>query len=100
MRILTLALIVSASLSGGFLLGSQVRPQEADSMLADAQLVAQDTDVRWVGYRCGDDDATVISRQMPDINECKDIWRLNPEDTFKIPPSHGQSRYDSPVERS
>lgn len=86
MRNLTLIslLVVSASLGVGFLLGSEARPTPVNSMLADAQIVAQDRHVRYVGYLCGDDGAAVISRNVP--SECKDIWLLNEQDEFKAPP--------------
>jgi hypothetical protein len=80
------AVALTFGMGAGFLLGSQVAPVQVDSMLAEAQVVAQDRHVRWIGYQCGDDGAAVISREMPDINECKDIWLLNPDDTFKAPP--------------
>lgn len=86
MRNLGIMVAGAAILAAGFLLGSAERPTPVNSMLADAQLVAQDRDVQFIGYHCGDDGATVISRQMPDINECKDIWRLSPDDEFKAPP--------------
>jgi hypothetical protein len=79
---LIIALVASASLGSGYLLGQANAP--VDSMLAEAQVVAQDRQVQFIGYSCGDDGATVIARNPP--TECKDIWRLNPDDEFKVPP--------------
>ena len=77
-------LVLPAVAGAAFLLGSQVAPAPVDSMLAEAQIVAQDRHVRYIGYHCGDDGATVIAREAP--NECKDVWLLNPDDEFKAPP--------------
>ena len=77
-------LVLPAVAGAAFLLGSQVTPTPVNSMLADAQLVAQDRHVRFIGYQCGDDGATVIARDVP--GECKDIWLLNDQDEFKAPP--------------
>lgn len=77
----------AAILAAGFLLGSQIQPEPPlNSQLADAQVVAQDRDVRWIGYHCGDDGATVIAREMPNIMECKEVRRLSEEDEFPMPP--------------
>ena len=82
-----LLLLVGAGCAGaGFLLGSQVQPREIDSQLAEAQVVAQDRDVRWIGYTCGDDGATIISREMPNISECQTVQRLREDTEFPTPP--------------
>lgn len=75
------ALLVSASLGVGFLLGSQARPQTEMSQLASAQLMSTDKEVKWIGYDCGDDGATVISRELP--SECRISSRLS-EDLLLI----------------
>lgn len=74
------------ALASGFLLGSRIAPQPLNSELADAQVVAQDRQVRYVGYVCGDDGATVISREMPNITECQEILLLSDVAEFPIPP--------------
>jgi hypothetical protein len=79
---LVVALVASASLGSGYLLGQANAP--VNSMLADAQMVAQDRRVQFIGYQCGDDGAAVISRQAP--SECKDVWLLSSVDEFKAPP--------------
>lgn len=80
-------MVGAAILAAGFLLGSMERPAPpVDSELADAQVVAQDRDVRWVGYQCGDDRATVIAQEMPSIIECKEVRRLSEEREFPAPP--------------
>lgn len=77
-------LLAPALLGAGYLLGNANAPTPVDSMLAEAQVVAQDRAVRFVGYQCGDDGATVLARNPP--TECRDIWLLNPNDEFKAPP--------------
>jgi hypothetical protein len=77
-------LIGVVALSAGFLIGSRNAPVAVNSMLADAQMVAQDRDVRYIGYFCGDDGATVISRQPP--TECRNLYLLSDTDEFKAPP--------------
>lgn len=70
-------LVASGAAGAGFLLGSQARPQTEMSQLASAQLISGDKKVAYIGHLCGDDGATVLSREMPDINECKDISILD-----------------------
>jgi hypothetical protein len=79
--------IALVSLSLGFLVGSRNAPVAVDSQLAQAQEVSQDRSVRYVGYHCGDDDATVISREMPNIiTECKESVLLSEDAEFPAPP--------------
>jgi hypothetical protein len=72
------------ALSAGFLVGSRNAPVVVDSQLAEAQVVAQDRDVRYVGYGCGDDGAVVISREFP--SECQRTVLLSPDAEFPAPP--------------
>lgn len=81
---LLVLLALPALFGSGFLVGSRNAPVAVDSMLAEAQVVAQDRQVRYVGYLCGDDGATVIARRVP--SECKDVWLLSDVDEFKAPP--------------
>ena len=79
-------LVGVVSLGSGFLLGSRNAPVAVDSQLAEAQVVAQDRDVRWVAYDCGEDHATYITREMPSIAECKTVQRLRDDLEFPAPP--------------
>jgi hypothetical protein len=84
------SMIIGAALAcAGFLVGSQIRPEPINSELADAQLVSQDRDVRWVAYGCGEDGATLLTREMPDVMECKQARRLSEEHEFAAPPRIG-----------
>jgi hypothetical protein len=81
-----LGLVAVVALSAGFLMGSQLQPAPLNSELADAQVVAQDRDVRWVAYGCGDDNATLLTREMPNVMECRQVRRLSEIAEFPVPP--------------
>jgi hypothetical protein len=80
--ILSMALIAAAIMGG--LVGGAIEHTPTNSMRADAQLVAQDRDVRYIGRRCGDDGATVISRDAP--SECMEWHYLSEVRSFEAPP--------------
>lgn len=80
--------VASVALGCGFLAGSRLAPQPLNSELADAQIVAQNRDVRWVAYQCGDDNATYITRDMPNFLECKEVRRLSDSREFPAPPRY------------
>lgn len=84
MRNLFVLLAIPALFGSGLLIGSRNAPQPVNSQLADAQIVAQDRNVNYVGYRCGDDGATVISRDFP--SECQETILLSDAAEFPIPP--------------
>jgi hypothetical protein len=75
------------ALASGFLLGSRVAPQPLNSELADAQVVAQNRDVRWIAYGC-EGNSTIIARDMPDITQCREARRLSEVQSFAVPPRY------------
>lgn len=56
-----------------------------DSELATAQELSGDVEVRWAGYQCGDDGATIVTRDMPDLSECREVRRLSDSASFPAP---------------
>lgn len=56
-----------------------------DSELATAQELTGDTGVRWAGYSCGDDSATLVTRDMPDLTECREVRLLSESAAFPAP---------------
>lgn len=83
---LFVAIVGTVMFASGVLVGSRNAPQPQDSMLAQAQVVAQDRDVRYIGYLCGDDGATVLARELP--SECQNSFRLPDDQEFPAPPPH------------
>jgi hypothetical protein len=86
MRILyigTAAALAFIGFTAGELRGQSDAP--IDSELATAQELSGDRDVRWIGYGCGDDGATIVTRDMPGA-DCKESRRLNDSDYFPAPP--------------
>jgi hypothetical protein len=75
---MTKALTVGFACAGFFVLGA-LATHECQSIpptaFAAAQSITHDPDVRWVGYLCGDDGTTVLSREMPGP-DCKESQRL------------------------
>lgn len=45
----------------GFIIGAQQPPRDVDSELATAQMLAQNKNVRLIGFYCGNHDATVLA---------------------------------------
>jgi hypothetical protein len=62
--------------------GVEVAP--FDSELASAQELTGDKDVHWIGYLCGDDSATIVTRDMPGT-DCKESRRLSDVASFGRP---------------
>lgn len=73
--------------ASGFLAGAVVATRTAplDSELATAQELSGDKDVRWIAYRCGDDGATLVTRDMPNPMECRETRRLSDSASFPAP---------------
>jgi hypothetical protein len=71
-----------AAYSAGEYHGRETAP--LDSELATAQVATGDVDVRWIGYLCGDDGATILTRDMPG-DDCKESRRLSESAAFPAP---------------
>jgi hypothetical protein len=87
---LEVALMAGALLTltpSAFLAGAVVASRAAplDSELATAQELSGDKDVRWIAYRCGDDGATLVTRDMPNPLECRETRRLSESAAFPAP---------------
>jgi len=82
------ALIAVACASAGFLAGSRNAPIPVDSELATAQLLAQDRQVRLIGYECGDHKLTAVAAYEDEFpaNGCKEIRVLRDDREFPAPP--------------
>jgi hypothetical protein len=76
-----------AAVAAAFLAGAVVAERTAplDSELATAQMLAGDKDVRWIAYGCGDDGATLVTRDMPSLAECREVARLSDSASFGRP---------------
>lgn len=84
----SLALAAAGAVALGFLAGEYRGRETAplDSELATAQELSGDKDVRWIGYSCGDDGATIVTRDMPG-DDCKESRRLSELAAFDAPQS-------------
>jgi hypothetical protein len=71
-----------AAFTAGEYHGHETAP--LDSELASAQELTGDKDVRWIGYLCGDDSATIVTRDMPGT-DCKESRRLSDVASFGRP---------------
>jgi hypothetical protein len=73
--------------ASGFLAGAVVASRSAplDSELATAQELSGDKDARWIAYGCGDDGATLVTRDMPNPLECRETRRLSDSASFPAP---------------
>lgn len=71
-----------AAYSAGEYHGRETAP--LDSELATAQELSGDKDVRWIGRLCGDDGATIVTRDMPGA-DCKESRRLSDSAYFERP---------------
>jgi hypothetical protein len=71
-----------AAYSAGEYHGRETAP--LDSELATAQELSGSTEVRWIGYLCGDDGATIVTRDMPG-DDCKESRRLSESAAFPAP---------------
>jgi hypothetical protein len=78
---------ILAAIPGIFLAGALVAERSAplDSELATAQVLAGDVNVRWAGYGCGDDGATLVTRDMPNLTECREVRLLSDSASFPAP---------------
>jgi hypothetical protein len=76
------ALPASAFLAGA-VVASRAAPM--DSELATGQELSRDKDVRWIAYGCGDDAATLVTRDMPNPLECRETRRLKDNVSFERP---------------
>jgi len=72
-----------AAFSAGEYHGRETAP--LDSERATIQLASGDVQARWIGYSCGDDGATVIARDMPDLTECREVRLASESAAFDIP---------------
>jgi hypothetical protein len=70
----------------GFMAGAVVTSRAAplDSELATAQELSGDVQARWIGYGCGDDGATIVTRDMPG-DDCKESRQLSEVASFERP---------------
>jgi hypothetical protein len=82
-----LCLAMAATPAAAFLGGAVVAMRSAplDSELATAQELSGDKDVRWIAYGCGDDAATLVTRDMPGLGECNEVRRLSDSASFPAP---------------
>jgi hypothetical protein len=71
-----------AAYSAGEYHGRETAP--LDSELATAQELTGDVGVRWIGYSCGDDGATIVTRDMPGT-DCRESRRLSESVAFDAP---------------
>lgn len=86
MRILyigTAAALAYAAFIAGTIHGQGIAP--LDSELATAQVLSGDSAVRWAGYGCGNDGATLVTRDMPDLSECREVRLLSERASFPAP---------------
>jgi hypothetical protein len=76
-----------AAVAAAFLAGALVAERSApmDSELATAQVLSGDVNVRWTGYGCGNDGATLVTREMPDLSECREVRLLSDSASFERP---------------
>jgi hypothetical protein len=72
-----------AAFSAGEYYGRETAP--LDSELATAQVLTGDSAVRWAGYGCGNDGATLVTRDMPDLSECREVRLLSDSASFPAP---------------
>jgi hypothetical protein len=77
------ALCSAAAFTAGEYHGRETAP--LDSELATAQVLAGDSAVRWAGYGCGNDGATLVTRDMPDLSECREVRLLSDSASFDRP---------------
>lgn len=73
--------------ASGFLAGAVVASRAApmDSERATIQEASGDVQAQWIAYGCGDDGATLITRQMPSLAECKEVRLASESASFERP---------------
>jgi hypothetical protein len=77
------AVCSAAAFTAGEYHGRETAP--LDSELATAQVAAGDVRVRWIAYGCGNDGATLITRDMPSLGECREVKLLSESAAFPAP---------------